>query len=301
MEINRLFKIVYILLDKKSVTAKELAEHFEVSRRTIYRDVEALSIAGIPIYTTKGKGGGISVLPEFILNKSLLSSSEQNEILSALQSLNALDVPNIDPILNKLSLIFNKHNTSWIDVDFSHWNNKGNNREKFKLLRNAILEKTIIKFNYYNSSGENSKRIVEPLKLIFKGQDWYLYGYCKFKSDYRMFKVCRIKDILCTNKVFNRDMPQNIWNNVDSSYKSKMTTLVLKINPKMAYRLFDEFEIENIKTNSDGSFTAATTVPSGNWLYGYIMSFGEYAEVLQPKYIREEIADKLKNSLKKYL
>ena len=106
MQINRLFEIVYILLDKKTVTARELSEHFEVSKRTIYRDIEILSQAGIPIYTTKGKGGGISVLPEFVLNKSILSDREQNEILSALQSLNALNGSTADPVLNKLATLF---------------------------------------------------------------------------------------------------------------------------------------------------------------------------------------------------
>ena len=93
MQINRLFEIVYILFDRKTITARELADHFEVSQRTIYRDIDTLSISGIPIYTTKGKGGGISILPEFVLNKSVLTDAEQNEILSALQSLNALNVP----------------------------------------------------------------------------------------------------------------------------------------------------------------------------------------------------------------
>ena len=102
MQINRLFEIVYILFDRKTITARELADHFEVSQRTIYRDIDTLSISGIPIYTTKGKGGGISILPKFVLNKSFLTDAEQNEILSALQSLNALNVPSVDPVSNKI-------------------------------------------------------------------------------------------------------------------------------------------------------------------------------------------------------
>lgn len=302
MQINRLFEIVYILFDKKTITARELAEHFEVSKRTIYRDIETLSMAGIPLYTNKGKGGGINILPEFILNKSLLSGSEQDEILSGLQSLRALNVPNVDPVLNKLATIFNKKNASWIDVDFSHWGSDDSEKEKFKLLKNAILEKNVIIFDYYSSYGEISRqRFVEPMKLVFKGQSWYVYGYCKLKADYRMFKVTRIKNLVASNEYFNRNLPKDILDTSDDSYKTKMITIVLKIHSKMAYRVFDEFGSENITKNVDGSFTVKSTIPESDWIYGYIMSYGEYAEVLEPIYIRETIVNKFKEGLKKYL
>jgi len=114
MQINRLFEIIYILLNKKSITAKELAEHFEVSVRTIYRDIDILSIAGIPIYTSQGKGGGISLLDDYVLDKSLLSEQEQKEILYALQSLTVANVPDTDKVLSKISNLFNKNKRNWI-------------------------------------------------------------------------------------------------------------------------------------------------------------------------------------------
>jgi len=131
MQINRLFEIVYILLDKKTITAKELSKHFEVSVRTIYRDVEALSISGIPIYTNKGKGGGISLIEDFVLNKSVLSEKEQNEILMSLQSINAMKFLDVEPVLKRLSTIFNKESDNWIDVDFSQWGSDDSEKEKF--------------------------------------------------------------------------------------------------------------------------------------------------------------------------
>ncbi|MBU3110021.1 helix-turn-helix transcriptional regulator [Clostridium lacusfryxellense] len=121
MQINRLFGIIYILLDRKVVTAKELAKHFEVSSRTIYRDVDTLSSAGIPIYATQGKNGGITLLENFVLNKSVLSENEQNEILVALQSLTATGYPSIDITLSKLSSLFKKGDNNWIEVDFTNW------------------------------------------------------------------------------------------------------------------------------------------------------------------------------------
>jgi predicted DNA-binding transcriptional regulator YafY len=210
-------------------------------------------------------------------------------------------VPDMSHILDKLSVFFNKQGVNWIDVDFSHWGSDDSEREKFKLLKNAILGKNVIEFDYYSSYGEKSTRHVEPLKLVFKGQSWYVYGYCRIKNDYRMFKVFRIKKLLFSDESFKRDIPQNIFKGSDDSYKSKLITLVLKIDCKMAYRLFDEFSTEDIKSNMDGNFTVTTAIPEGDWIYGYIMSYGEYAEVLEPKHIRNIIVNKLKKSLEKYL
>ncbi|AFA47226.1 helix-turn-helix transcriptional regulator [Acetobacterium woodii] len=299
MQINRLFEIVYILLDKKIITARTLAEHFEVSKRTIYRDLEILSQAGIPIYTSKGKGGGIRILPEFVLNKSILSDTEQNEILSALQSQNALNGKQGDPVLNKMALLFKKDNTNWIDVDFSHWGSDEKERQKFSLIKNSILGKTVLSFDYYNSCGEKSTRIIEPLKLLFKSQSWYLQGYCRLKGSYRIFKITRIQNITSVNEVFEREAPGDIWNEGD--YTATMVDLVLRFDGEMAYRLYDEFPAEAINNNGDGSYTVTTKMPQGEWLYGYVMSFGEYVEILEPSALKAEIKKKYQKVLQKYL
>jgi Predicted transcriptional regulator len=130
MQVNRLFEIVYILLEKKKVTANELAEHFEVSKRTILRDIDALTIAGIPIYTSKGKGGGISILDNFVLNKTTISDEEQSEILMSLQSLAATKYLDDSKILSKLETLFQKTDTNWIEVDFSRWNSIERDKRK---------------------------------------------------------------------------------------------------------------------------------------------------------------------------
>lgn len=300
MQINRLFGIVYILLDKKTITAKELSEHFEVSVRTIYRDVETLSIAGIPIYTNKGKGGGISLIEEFVLNKSVLSEKEQNEILMSLQSLNAMKFIDVEPVLKRISTIFNKESTNWIDVDFTKWGSDDSEKEKFNIIKTAILSTKMVSFDYFSSYGEKTLRTVEPLKLVFKGQGWYIYGFCRLKSEFRLFKITRIRNINSLNEAFKRDIPIDIWGEGDKSYKDKMVTLILKIDERMAYRIYDEFDQENIVKNSDGSFNVITTFPEGDWIYGYVMSYGEYAEVIEPKEIRDTIKRKFEDGLKKY-
>ena len=128
MKINRLFEIIYILLDKKKITAKELAEHFEVSTRTIYRDVEDISAAGIPIYMNKGRNGGISLLPDYVLNKTVLTEKEKNDILSAMQALDAFDESSVSLTLSKVSSFFGNNNQGYYEIDFDDWGNSIKNQ-----------------------------------------------------------------------------------------------------------------------------------------------------------------------------
>ena len=165
---NRLFEIVYILMQKKKTTAKELANRFEVSTRTIYRDIETLSGANIPIYASKGKDGGIGLLDEYVLNKTILSEEEQNQILFALQGMKKVKGQDEKDILEKLSILFNKEVNDWIKIDFSNWGKDSLQEERINMIKTAILNKKQIEFIYYNSNGKETKRVVEPLQIWFK-------------------------------------------------------------------------------------------------------------------------------------
>ena len=160
MQTNRLFEIIYILLDKKLVTAKELAEHFEVSTRTIYRDVEVLSGAGVPIYMNKGKGGGIALLPEFVLNKTVITEQEREDILSSLSALGAVSLNDKKATLEKMSSLFGSSNTNWIEVDFGFWADGENEALLFLTIKQAILQKQIVRLAYINAKGESLAREV---------------------------------------------------------------------------------------------------------------------------------------------
>ena len=156
MQINRLFEIIYLLLEKGSVTAAALAERFEVSVRTIYRDIDLLSGAGIPVYCSRGRGGGVSLLPDFVLDKSLLSEREQDEILFALQSVAATHAGG-EEVLERVNTLFRRQGADWIEVDFSHWgwdwgSDEGEKR-KFNLLKDAILSRQKLHFIYYSAAG----------------------------------------------------------------------------------------------------------------------------------------------------
>ena len=179
MQESRLFKIVYHLLDKGRATAPELSEKFEVSVRTIYRDIDALSGAGIPIYTEAGRNGGIYLMNDFVLDKAMLTEEEKREILAALHSINSTN--NIDnrQILQKLSAIFNVSSESWLEVDFSKWGNNGTDNAKFELMKSAIIHQRCVKITYANSYGRISERIVQPLKMSYKSMSWYLKAYSR--------------------------------------------------------------------------------------------------------------------------
>lgn len=300
MQINRLFEIVYILLDKKIVTAKELARHFEVSSRTIYRDVDTLSSAGIPIYATQGKNGGITLLDNFVLNKSVLSEDEQNEILIALQSLTATGYPSIDITLSKLSSFFKKENYNWIEVDFSNWGSNEQLKERFDILKNAIINNKIITFEYYSSKGEKTNRRIEPTKLSFKAKSWYLKGFCLTRNEYRTFKITRMFDVNLTEESYTKKHLDEELIEPEKNGMNNLINLKLKFSSSVAYRIYDEFDKEAIIKNKDGTFNVDTSLPNGVWIYDYILSFGTTIEVLEPIKVREVIKSKLEDIKNKY-
>lgn len=298
MQINRLFEIVYSLLNKKTTTAKELSERFEVSVRTIYRDIETLSSAGIPVYMSKGKGGGIRLLENFVLNKTILSDTEQNEILTALQTLKVINYPDVDLVLSKLGVLFNKNYDNWIDVDFSHWGTK--DQGKFNVLKTAIVNTRAISFDYFSSYGEKTIRTVEPLQLWFKDKSWYLKGYCLSKQGFRTFKLTRMKNVLMTENSFERELPLEPVNETTGGAEVRTVNLKLRLKSYVAYRVYDEFDENEIVKNADGSFEVTVSYPEDEWVYGYILSFGSFIEVLEPKHIKDIIIKRLEETLKQY-
>jgi predicted DNA-binding transcriptional regulator YafY len=300
---------------RKTVTAAQLASHFEVSTRTIYRDVDVLSLSGIPVFTEKGKGGGISLLPGFVLDKSLLNDKEQHEILTALQSLAGVHAAETGRVLTKLSAMFNKNMVNWLEVDFTDWSYTS----VFDDLKTAIFEKRVASFDYYGTHGEMTKRRVEPLQLWFKHRAWYLRAFCLTRNDQRLFKLSRIQNLSVTGDSFNeRGMlitaqpdshgsgaaavqPED-GGEVDGANRRYIpdVTLTFKIAACMAYRVLDEFGMSIVRREADGSFVVTVTWPEDDWVYGTILSYGEHIEVLEPERIRRIIKQKANGIMKIY-
>jgi len=299
VQISRLLETVHILLDKKRVTSRELAEHFGVSRQTIVRDIDTLSIAGIPIYAERGKGGGISLLPNFVLNKSILSEQEQKEILSALHGLSNLRTDDTNRILQKLSTIFNSPMPNWLEIDFSEWSR---NDDFFDDFKTAIIEQRIVEFDYYNSYGDKTFRRVEPIQLLFKSKSWYLKGFCLTKRGVRLYKLLRIKNPIITDEHFGeRDLVNLSENPLNNWDKRAQVTLKLRIAPEMTYRVHDDFIESEVEKQADESFIVTTTLTADNWVCGFLLSYGKHIEVLEPEHIRNNLKDETQEILKKYL
>lgn len=300
MQINRLFEIIYILLNKKKITAKELAEYFEISIRTVYRDIEVLSSCGIPIYTIKGKGGGISILENFILNKSLLSAQEQQNILTSLKLLQSLQYPNVEEITNKLENLFCNRQKDWINIDFSDWGSCEKEKKKFEDLKNAVLKRKVITIEYFNTQGIVSQRQIEPLKIIFKARGWYLYAFCRKKQESRTFKIIRIKKYEIMEEEFLQKEEFDMEKQEKSFNDLEKIDILLKIDKKMSYRVYDEFEPEQISTDKNENFLIHLCYPEDEWLYGYILSFGKFAKVCQPQHLKTIILNRLIEAIEKY-
>lgn len=300
LKINRLLEITIILLNHKTVTAKELADRFNVSTRTIYRDVEALSSAGVPVYTNKGNCGGISLLEDYILNKAFLSDSEIEGLLLALQTMRVTRYPEIEAVLQKIGSIFKNNNAhDWIDINFAGWCSNPNESDKLNKIRDAILNKNVISFDYINANGDKSNRFAEPYKLSFYTHTWYLSAYCLKRNDYRIFRLSRIKNTQLTDKNFEKreDVEKQI---PMQGYSTPFTEYKLRFSEKVLNRLYDDFDERFISKNDDGSISVAVTMPDDEWICGYIMSFGQYVEVVEPEHVRDIIKRRLEEALKKY-
>lgn len=298
MKENRYFQMIYLLLDKGQMTAPELADYFEVSIRTIYRDIDILSSAGIPIYATQGKGGGIAIQDSYVLKKSLLSEQEQKQILMALQGIRVLEDEQINMLLSKLSGVFQRQQGNWLEIDFSTWTKSGAGKHNFQLLQSAIWKSRIVSFSYYSGKGEQTKRIIEPHKLVFKTSDWYLYGYCTLRKDFRFFKLTRIRDLKLQDAEFMRETPEHIFERLDE-FEMKTVQVTLLFDAGMSHEVFEKFD-EEVSEQEDGSLLVTTILPDNELLYSYVLSCRERVEVLSPPYVRDNVRKRVRKMLEIY-
>ena len=297
MRESRLFRIVYYLLQNGKATAPELAQKFEVSIRTIYRDIDSISSAGIPIYATQGKGGGISILNDYTLDKSLYSGQEQEQMLAALQGMAATTGKNSNELLTKLSGLFQINSTNWIEVDFSDWAHRTPQQDTFNIIKEAIFQKRVISFCYFSGKGNKEKRNVRPIRLVFKSKSWYLYSFCLLRNDYRFFKLTRIKELEMLSETFTQDFTPT---KIEKQIQVENTVAVkLKFDRQAAFRVYDEFT-DSITEDSQGNLYVQIDLPDNEVLYSYVMSFSDSVEVIEPQSIREQMKKRLQKMQEKY-
>ena len=290
MQESRLFKILYHLLDKGQATAPELAERFEVSVRTIYRDIDALSGAGIPVYTEAGRNGGIHLLNDFVLDKAVLSEAEKQEILAALQSIHITRNMDGSRTLQKLSALFQLHSENWLEVDFSRWGNPGYDNETFELLKSAVIRHRSVKLRYAGSYEEIRERTVQPYKLVYKAKAWYLQAFCTEKQDWRIFKLNRILELEALEEGFSQLNPPGPIETFEGEYPK----VTLRFPKEMSYRVYDEFDKAQIQRQENGDLVVSANMPEDPWLIGFLLSFGTRVDILSPSHLKEAVAEQAK-------
>ena len=298
MQIDQLFEFVYILVDKKRVTAKKMSEHFGVSIRTIYRWMEALSVSGIPIYSLKGRGGGIAISDTYTLDKTLLSEEERLAILSSVKALNNLS-GNSASLTNanikaaeKLSHLV-QSDSDWLEVNFAPWSPEGSEvRNLFGILRDSILKKRQISFDYFTGDGRSERRIVHPWKLVFRGQSWYLLGWCTSRKAERFFKLTRIRNLAMTSK--NANIVRNITATGPANtpeYSAPLIQIKAKITQEKVSYLMDSFICSEIKAPKNGWVNVTFTAPDTPWLCEILLSFGPQLKITSPARLKNKIAE----------
>jgi predicted DNA-binding transcriptional regulator YafY len=272
-----------------------------VSTRTIYRDIDVLSAAGVPVFANKGSGGGISLLDSYAINKAILTAHERDSLLLALKTLQATKYPEIDVILEKIGAIFKKAaSADWVQIEFSPWGSGPNEENKFLDTKRAILGCKVVTFDYVNADGVLSHRNVEPMLLLFKSQAWYIWGYCRMKRDFRTFRISRIRNMSVTGESFIRRTLENAKKEEQEQSSLKWVTLNLRFQPENLYRVYDDYNEDRITRNQDGTYDVTVRFPEDEWVYGYIMSFGDRVEVLEPPHIRKIIRERLQKAANFY-
>ncbi len=295
MKIDRLIGILSILLQKDKVTAAELSEKFEVSRRTIMRDINDICMAGIPIVTAQGKGGGISIMEGYKIDRALLSNEDMKAIFTGLKGLSSVsESPRYRQLMDKLSAEKSELSEfgDQIIIDLAAWD-KSAVSGKIELIKSAIKNSEMITFRYYAPNGE-SIRTIEPYHLIFQWSSWYVWGYCTLRKDYRLFKLTRLTDLKNTGKKCEtRDIPpyecERLWH-----LKGQITATV-RFDASVKWRVIDEYGPEIPHFNANGSSELTNTWSDKQNFFGMILGFGDKAEIISPPVLRAEFAELVKN------
>ncbi|MBP1996904.1 helix-turn-helix transcriptional regulator [Paenibacillus eucommiae] len=301
MKLERLMAITILLLNRKRVQAQELADRLEVSLRTIYRDLESLSLAGIPIVSYTGMEGGYEIMDSFRLDRQMLSFDELVTMFTALrglQSTQALNHSNMDRLLDKVGALVSQAekgrlaDSDHIHIDFTPWKNSEAERNKYEALHKAIKDKMRIRFSYTDGLGGETERCIEPLGLALKGYAWYLHGYCLNREDYRTFKLSRIRGLqILTESFIRRDVELSKLNEPWKKRRTEKTVdAVLRFSGDAKVSAADYFDEHEMERMPDGSVIVRTQLPDGGkWIIGFLLQFRSDLLILEPAHIAAEL------------
>ncbi len=308
MRIDRMLAITVLLLNRDRISARALSEKFEVSVRTIYRDIDAINLAGIPVVSYPGNNGGFGIMDNYKLDRQVLTLKDMVAIVSALRGIStSLDYDELDGAIEKIrSLLPKQHSSDQTSpseqfvVELLPWGYRRRQKDVIKTVHEAIIKNTLLRFLYRNSKGESRKRRVEPMTLFFRGFAWYLFAYCRLKRGFRFFRLSRMSGVKQATEIFERRETsfREYWPEEDSIPHN--VDLVLRFSSKVRFRVEDYFDRDQIRLEKSGELIVTVSLPEDDWVYSMLLSYGEDAEVLEPARIREILAKKAKKILTLY-
>ncbi|MCR2804253.1 helix-turn-helix transcriptional regulator [Paenibacillus soyae] len=310
MKLQRLLGITMLLLSRKRVGAQELADRFEVSLRTIYRDIEAVNAAGIPIASYAGADGGYEIMDEFRIERQIVTFDDLTSIVTALKGMKStLQDGQTDQLLTKINALMAKNEQHRIEeageqllIGLSPWCRVEADKDKLAELRLAAKNRNVVWLTYSNSEGGTGERVVEPIGLAWKGSAWYLYAYCRLRQDCRTFKLSRIRELRRDMEVFPRRKER--LEDLDDRWKWRhpetYITMVLRFHPRVRVRVEECFGSEQMTEAEDGALLVRAELPADNWLYGMLLSYGPDLCVLEPKSLADEISGQARRVFELY-
>jgi predicted DNA-binding transcriptional regulator YafY len=300
MKIERLLSIIVILLNRRRITAKELAERFEVSIRTIYRDIASLNGAGIPIISNQGYAGGLSIPESYKLSKQLLTPRDLDAMISTLEGVNqGMAHKDLQRIIEMLVSLLPKEDEARIAtrhrslvVDLTPWGPMETPNQMMQVVQRAVDDTRLLAFRYKDSSGKSTNRTVEPHTLVYKAYAWYLVAYCRLRSDFRIFRLSRISDPHLGDGSFLVRDPGDIHRFFQFNC-APLQPVVLRFSPTMGTRVEDSFPGAELSHDEDGFITVRLKLPDDPWILAFILGFGADAEILAPESLRQKMKKNL--------
>lgn len=295
--------MIYMLLNNEVISASELAEKYRVSQRTIYRDIDAICAAGIPVVSYQGVNGGYGIMETYKLDKSLLSSYDIETLLTMLNGLSGIfvDEQTMDTV-RKLQTVRTEGSGPGMTLEIE---NRWSNKETLRQLRTAIKARKVVYMEYMSLKNERTYRTVEPVCLMYKNRTWYLYSYCRSRKDYREFRLSRMTDMQVLPEQFHRmhEMPVQEREIYEDYVPAEPFAASIRFSRYVLARALDFFHDRDKSFHADGSLTVTLQLKSPEekrWLFPILLSFGEEVEIEGPPEWRTEFKTTLENTLKRY-
>ncbi len=303
MKIDRLVSIIMVLLDKERIGAQELADMFEVSPRTIYRDIDTINMAGIPIRSTPGMGGGFEIMQKYKIDKNVFSTADLSAILMGLSSLS--DIMRGNELINALAKVksfipADKANdielkANQICIDLNSWIGSQNTQSYLEIIKTALQDCRLVSFEYIAHHGKKTVRTVEPYQLVLKSSHWYFQGYCHMRNDFRLFRLSRISNLQMKEEKFELRNYQKPVLDFEEILETIQTTIKIRIHKSIMDRVLDYCTYEHFFSNGDEYYIVDFPFVENEYYYDILLGFGDKCECLEPLYIRDEMKRRIHN------